>query len=100
MTSNEQTFAVKQYVCYDYSYGSTEPEEVEMQYTIGVHEDKTYGWFEMYDNGDKGYYAEGGLWFTNNKLVDYDGVFSLPTEILDNLESRGFDVKDMRESLA
>jgi len=39
----------------------------------------------------------GGLWFERNVLVDYEGVEGyLPNEILDLLESIGFDVEDMK----
>ena len=60
---------------------------------------KQRGWFEWY-NSHGGWYAEGGLWFQNNTLVDYDGVFSLAAEILEKLHEAGFDVKDMAETCA
>lgn len=46
-----------------------------------------------------------GLWFDFDKdgkrtLVDYDGVFAIPTQALDLLEKHGVDVKDMRASMA
>jgi len=69
--------------------------------TVGMREDKTYGWFETYAKGhsDK-YYAEGGLWITDNELVDYDGVFSLDMRVLDVLDKWGIDTSDMRKSLS
>jgi len=54
------------------SWGATEWEECDMILTVGMREDKTYGWFETYAKGhsDK-YYAEGGLWITDNELESY-----------------------------
>lgn len=52
---------------------------VEMRVTVGLR-DESYGYFEVYDiasDGDR-FYAEGGLWFRNRELVDYDGVGTLP----------------------
>ena len=55
----------------------------------------------MYDleSGGDEFYSEGGLWFEENELVDYDGIFCLPTPVLDKLEEWGLNVSDMRESL-
>lgn len=54
---------------------------VEMRVTVGLR-DERYGYFEVYDiasDGDR-FYAEGGLWFDEDrKLVDYDGCGELPT---------------------
>ena len=52
------------------------------------------GYFEHHKLGDE---FGGGLWFDGRTLVDYDGISGyLPKEILDALESRGFDIQDMR----
>ena len=37
-------------------------------------------------------YEEIGLWFTGNELVDYDGVFSLPVELINYLMQQGYDM--------
>ena len=37
-----------------------------------------------------------GLWFTDNTLVDYDGVFELPKQLLDKLDELGYNTDDMR----
>lgn len=53
---------------------------VEMRVTVGL-KDERYGYFEVYDIASDGerFYAEGGLWFDEDrKLVDYDGVGELP----------------------
>lgn len=54
---------------------------------------KDYASFEFYDTDTGGdeWYAEGGLWFEGKELVDYDGVFALPAEIINILEKAGYD---------
>jgi hypothetical protein len=48
------------------------------------------GYFEHHTKGDE--YA-GGLWFnTVRELVDYDGVFELPTEVIEALFANGYDM--------
>lgn len=82
------------------SFGETEWEEVEMTLHVRMNDSRTYGSFETYQtNGSERYYAEGGLWITDNELVDYDGVFSIDTRVLDVLDSWNFDTSDMRSSL-
>jgi len=55
-----------------------------------------YGSAEVY-GGD--YHAEIGLWFENNKLVDYDGVFELPGEVATMLKELHFDVSYVEEAV-
>ncbi len=83
------------------SWGASEWEECDMVLSVNMDAERTYGWFETYAEGhsDK-YYAEGGLWITDNELVDYDGVGSLDLRVLDILEDWDFDVEDMRETLS
>lgn len=38
-------------------------------------------------------YKVGGLWFEENTLTDYDGVFSLPKELINYLEGQGYDME-------
>ena len=82
------------------SWGNTDWEECDMVLEVCMNESRTYGSFETYAKGhsDK-YYAEGGLWITDNELVDYDGVFCLDMRVLDILENWEFDVSDMRRIL-
>ena len=61
-------------------------EDVEVVVHVGT---KSSGdaWFEFHDtkwHGEK-YYAEGSLEIDGRKLVDYDGVGSLPTVVMDIL---------------
>ena len=63
---------------------------------------RTYGWFE-FGGDDERWYASGGLWFqiadSKATLVDYDGIYSLPDFVLIHLHKKGFDVKDMADTL-
>jgi hypothetical protein len=44
--------------------------------------------FEHAELGDEG--GSGGLWFDGVVLVDYDGVYSLPPEVISLCEKLGF----------
>ena len=33
-----------------------------------------------------------GLWFDENELIDYDGVFELPEQLITFLNSQGYDM--------
>ena len=62
----------------------------------------------MSENGEKGfiewyYYndeedgcEEIGLWFDGKQVTDYDGVFSLPEQAVELLESRGYDCNEVK----
>ena len=61
-------------------------EDVEVVVHVGITA-SGHAWFELYDtkwHGEK-YYAEGSLEIDDGKLVDYDGVGSLPTVVMDIL---------------
>lgn len=45
---------------------------------------------------DAEYYEVIGLWFNNGTLVDYDGVFELPVQLLDWLTELGYNTEEMR----
>ena len=57
-----------------------------------------HAWFEFHDtkwHGEK-YYAEGSLEIDGGKLIDYDGVGSLPTVVMDILRNEfGIDVSEI-----
>ncbi len=80
-----------------------EAEKVELKFHVSVgaikEDGSRRGSFEWY-SPDLEWYAEGGLWFREDELVDYDGVYSLSDEIILKLHDMGFDVKDMAESCA
>lgn len=89
-----------QRVFYEGSWGATKPKTRTMRFKVGLpQETPGQGYFEMWDvetNGRRAY-GEGGLWFNRVKeLVDYDGVSSLSSVIMDMIEEAGFDVEDMR----
>ena len=58
-------------------------------FTVGVSPTTNYGYFEHHDLGDE---YGGGLWFNGNELIDYDGVFELPLEVIEGLEEHGYDM--------
>ena len=35
-------------------------------------------------------YVEGGLWFDGNQLVDYDGIDTLPEEVIKLIQELGY----------
>lgn len=52
--------------------------------------EESRGWFEHEEHGDE---YGGGLWFDNDmNLIDYDGVFELPKEVLLAIREMGFHV--------
>jgi len=60
-----------------------------------------HAWFELHDtkwHGEK-YYAEGSLEIDGGKLIDYDGVGSLPTVVMDILTNEfGIDVMEVYDN--
>ncbi len=61
---------------------------------VEIREDGT-GWFE-WEVEELEEYEEGGLWFEENELVDYDGVFSLPSQLVEYLEENGYNMDDAK----
>ena len=57
------------------------------------------GSFQWY-NDDEVWYCEGGLWFRNGELMDYDGCFSLCSQVIKCLHEHGFDVESIAKSCA
>lgn len=84
-------------VRYETSFGASPLEKVIMTYNIWADKLKQRGGFEMWSNKD--HYAEGSLGFDKGELVDYDGVFSLDLNIIEQLGKWGFDVTDMKKSM-
>lgn len=70
--------------------------EVRLNCTVGI-KDSTYGWFEVYDEetGGMDWHAEGGLWFADKEVTDYDGVFSLPSGVIELLNENGFKTEEV-----
>jgi hypothetical protein len=59
---------------------------------IHVDTEKQYGSFENQETG-----TGGGLWFENNELTDYDGVWELPSKVIKALVVLGFNVDYVTE---
>jgi hypothetical protein len=63
-------------------------------WTIAVSPTTHYGYFE-YNGENKNnieIHIEGGLWFSGQNLVDYDGVFELPLIVIRSLVQLGYTV--------
>jgi len=93
----KETFEVAIPLRLENSFGVIKAENsVNVEVTIGINS-ADYGWFELSDveTGGDDWYAEGGIWIQGNKITDYDGVFALPTCILDKLKELGYDVSDV-----
>jgi hypothetical protein len=94
----EKFFAI-QSLSLENSFGTIKVEnDVKLEVTVCIKDD-TYGWFEIYDTATDGeeWYAEGGLWFHNNVLTDYDGVFSLPIPVINKLKEWGYQMDEFIE---
>lgn len=66
-------------------------------YMIGVDDRNCYGYFEHNLPGTQ--WASGALWFDNQRtLQDYDGVFKLPKEVIDELIGRGYNMDMVLEN--
>tara|TARA_R110002020_G_scaffold17765_7_gene62046 strand:+ start:1630 stop:1935 length:306 start_codon:yes stop_codon:yes gene_type:complete len=82
-------------VCMENSFGSIRSTYTEMEFILRLTKNKygvyTNGSFEVYDTQSAGdeYYGEGGLWFRDNILVDYDGVYALMPQIVRKLKELG-----------
>lgn len=92
--NHKETFTVKSSASMETSYGLLDREDdVELEITVGVSDEDEYGFFEIYDletGGDR-FYGEGGLWFDDIALHEYDGVFELSQHVITKLEQWGYD---------
>jgi hypothetical protein len=66
------------------------------QWYVEVEPDTKHGWFEHCLTG-----AGGGLWFGDTEdvlsLIDYDGVFALPVEVVTAIRDMGCIVEEDME---
>ena len=93
----KETFEVSYSLSLGNSFGTLKTEDgVMLEVIVGTNDDD-YGWFEFYDieSGGEEWYAEGGLWFNDKTLTDYDGVFELPSFVTEKLKEWGYDVSEM-----
>ena len=96
--TKQETFQATQCLQLETSYGVLRKQnDVELDVSVRVNDSDQYGSFEIYDieTGGEDWYAEGGLWFEGNKVVDYDGVFSLPIPVINKLKEWGYDVSEV-----
>jgi hypothetical protein len=56
------------------------------KWSVEIDSEKQYGFFEHDDYGEG-----GGLWFVDSMLVDYDGVYELPENVIKGIEDLGFN---------
>ena len=62
---------------------------------VSLDVDGEYGsWEYQEDEDDEETYNEGGLWFEDKELVDYDGCFELPEEVKLALDDLGYRFED------
>jgi len=59
------------------------------KYEIYIDAEKQYGYYEHDVFGED---MGGGLWFENNTLVDYDGLSTLPVEVIKGIQELGFEL--------
>jgi len=93
----EETFFATQSLSLENSFGTIKREnDVKLEVTVGIKDDG-YGWFEIADveSGGEEWHAEGGMWFDNKTLTDYDGVFELPTVVTDKLKEWGYCTEEI-----
>jgi hypothetical protein len=93
----QETFEAKQSLSLETSYGVVKKEnDILLEVTVGISSDE-YGFFEIYDveSGGEEWYAEGSLQIEEKAIMGYDGVFSLPTVVLDKLVEWGYDVSEV-----
>lgn len=55
------------------------------------YEDGDGSWEYQSDEDDAETYSEGGLWFEDKTLVDYDGCYDLPEEVQLALKELGYE---------
>ena len=74
-------------------------ENVEVVVHVGIRA-SGHAWFEFYDTAtQEKYYCEGSLEIEDGKLVDYDGVGSLPTVVMDILTNEfNIDVTEVYDN--
>lgn len=55
------------------------------------------GLFEWVGGTNEDEKIAGGLWFKDDLLIDYDGVFALPKEVIEALKKLGFRTEEDEE---
>jgi hypothetical protein len=60
------------------------------RYTLQIDTAAQYGYFQDNNTG-----TEGGLWFQDDTLIDYDGVFELPAQVQTDLIHAGYNLSEI-----
>jgi len=92
MNTFEKSFKFRSPVNRETTYAITPlAKDVESEITVTIDEETGVGGFEW--NIDELEITEGGgLWFEGKELVDYDGVFELPKQLVNFLIAEGFNM--------
>ncbi len=93
----KESFQAVQSLQLENSFGVIKSEDnITLEVTVGI-KSEDYGWFEVYDieSGGEEWYAEGGIWFDNKTVTDYDGVFSLPVPVIEKLREWGYNCDEV-----
>jgi hypothetical protein len=59
------------------------------KFEVVINHWENFGYFEHEDYGDE---WGGGLWFEGKNLIDYDGVYELPSEVIAGIRELGYIV--------
>ena len=57
-------------------------------------EDGDGSWEYQSDEDDEETYSDGGLWFEEKKVVDYDGIYELPEEVKLAIRDMGYEIEE------
>lgn len=57
-------------------------------------EDGDGSWEYQSDEDDEETYFEGGLWFEEKEVVDYDGIYELPKEVKLAIRDMGYEIEE------
>lgn len=96
----KETFTETRHLSRGNSFGTiAQADNIELTVRMEYKPSTGRGSFEFWDK-NQDWYAEGGLWFSDGVLTDYDGVFSLPDFVLDWLQTQGVDVSEMRRVMS
>jgi len=93
----KETFKVKHSLLRENSFGVIDlADGVTLDVTVEVRENGT-GWFEFSDeeSGGNEWYAEGSLHVEGKEVLGYDGVFELPSFVVNKLREWGYDVSEV-----
>ena len=79
-------------------YPSGSRRKYDLQVVVDTDQADQQGWFELYDTdtGGENHHEEGGLWFNDRELVDYDGTPCIHEKVLEILDGWNFNTENMK----